>query len=560
MGLPACGTERAPTAPVIPGPPPAHGPLRVTAFRLDVNVAKGTATVTAPPAVLRARGPHDDVGPSYSILAGDVVQLSTGNYAASAVGQYIPGKVRVSFDLRVTNRLAGLELITPTFPVPPPSAAGILVFPFETVVTVSQGGTSTGGDGTEVIVEVPNAGQVVTSPDWDGAPFNYFNDAGCGAGADDCYPWEQFAEPLGPLATSEVQRVGFDIDPTVGSFRARIIVAADVRASAPAPVGSVAGTVTSPQRGALTGTVVAVAPDGATATANGGGTYVVSGLTPGAKQVTLGSLPPGCIDPGPLAATVTSGSQSTLDIVVQCPGATGSVTGAVLSSLGGPLGGVVVTVSGQTGFPVHDTTDAAGAFTVTGVPVGPSAMGSLVLTGLPTACTDPGTIPVAGLVAGGTTTVVVTVACVSGGAQGYALDATWGAVAGGQVTLTLAIHMGTYNDPAINGAGPDDLFAIQGAVGYDPSRLQFAGCTNVAGSGLANGAFNGSVPGTVQLGNFTTAAPQTGLLGIASCTFTVSSGAPATVVTATSVSVAESVGGQDLVPRIVVTEGTLVLP
>lgn len=141
---------------------------------------------------------------------------------------------------------------------------------------------------------------------------------------------------------------------------------------------------------------------------------------------------------------------------------------------------------------------------------------------------------------------------------GYQLRNTWGSVSGGTVTLTIAVDMGAFNDPAINGAGPDDLFAIQGSTRYDSVRLRFASAANVTGSGLQNLAVNGSTKGAVEWGNFSTlAAPQTGPQGVIVITFDVLG--TGSVTTQTSLSVAESQAGDNLVPNMVLREGVLSL-
>jgi len=142
------------------------------------------------------------------------------------VGQYLPGHVRVSFDVVVRNRLSGVHLITPTFPAPPEGTRGILLFPFETKVLESSPRTS--GGGGIMVVELPNVGRVAPSTDWDGAPHNFFNDVGCPMGARDCYRYETFGDPLPAGATSAASRVGFDVESTVSQFRFRAILAADL--------------------------------------------------------------------------------------------------------------------------------------------------------------------------------------------------------------------------------------------------------------------------------------------------------------------------------------------
>jgi hypothetical protein len=189
--------------------------------------------------------------------------------------------------------------------------------------------------------------------------------------------------------------------------------------------------------------------------------------------------------------------------------------------------------------------------------VGGLGTGSIALANLPAGCTNPGATPYTGLTSGGTVTVDITVACVPR-PSGYNFTNTWSAPAGGQVTLTIRLDMASYNDPAINGASADDVFAIQGATTYNAALLSFVGCSNVSGSGLSNGAFNGSTAGVVQWGNFTTAPPALGLQGIALCTFNVTGSG--SVTTGTTVSVAESQNSDNLVPKILINEGTVVLP
>jgi hypothetical protein len=395
--------------------------------------------------------------------------------------------------------------------------------------------------------------------DWDGAPHNFFNDTGCPAGANDCFRHEVFAQPLAPGATSEGRRVGFDIDPTVGNFRARLIVVADLRNSGPAPTGTVAGSVTSPQLGALSGVTVNVNPGGFTGSTSGTGAYSIGSVTIGSKTVTVTSLPAGCTDPGPQTTTVPNGGTATVNFSVTCPVPAGTINGTISSSLGGGIGGVSVTVT-PNGLPAMSpvSTSPTGAYSVASVPVAGTGTGAIALGNLPALCANPGSIPYSGLTNGGTIVVDVTVACTAP-PQGYQYTNSWSTPSGGQVTLTIQIDMSTYNDPAINGAGADDIDAIQGSVTYNAARLSFVSAANVAGSGLTNGTFNGSTPGTVSFLNFSTAPAgtlHTGLQGVAVITFNVVSGSPATT-TGTTLDVAASDSGADLLPRVIVTEGTL---
>ncbi|MEO8295734.1 MAG: hypothetical protein ABI613_09480, partial [Gemmatimonadota bacterium] len=209
LGFGACSSDRGTTGPELPPNPPTNPQFRQAAFILDVNARTGKVSITPPKKDSTINGSAQRGaglgGPQRSILAGDVVNLTASNFTASALGAFQPGKVRVTFDINITNRLASVDLITPTFPTPPAGTVGVLLFPYENVVTVTSGGVSTGGDGTDVIVELPSFGQIAPSSDWDGAPFNFFNDTGCPAGANDCYRYETYAQPLVAGSTSESQ-------------------------------------------------------------------------------------------------------------------------------------------------------------------------------------------------------------------------------------------------------------------------------------------------------------------------------------------------------------------
>jgi hypothetical protein len=206
----------------------SHGPYERLAFVVDVNTQERSVRLSGPSGPAAAPG-----APNFSLVAGDVVELAASNYSASAVGAFLPGKIRVRFNISIANRLAGVQLITPTFPAPPPGTNGIVLFPYETSVTVTAGGTSVGGNGNDVVVEQPSNGSVSPSDDWAGVPFNFFNDNGCPAGSNDCYRHQVFNQPLMSGTISESRTVGFDIDPTVANFRARLIIAADIAPDLP---------------------------------------------------------------------------------------------------------------------------------------------------------------------------------------------------------------------------------------------------------------------------------------------------------------------------------------
>jgi hypothetical protein len=552
----ACSSDRGTTGPTLPPNPPGNPQFRQAAFTLDVNSRTGKVVITPPQKNTTTLAPGLMNGPDIqrSILAGDVVNLTASNFTASAVGAFQPGKIRVTFDINVTNKLSSVQLITPTFPTPPAGTNGIILFPYENVVTVTSGGVSTGGDGTDIIVEMPSHGQIAPSTDWDAAEHNFFNDTGCPVGSNDCYRHEVYTQPLAAGSTSEARTVGFDIDPTVGNFRARLIIAADLQDAGPAPTGTIAGSVTSPQLGPLAGVVVTAVTGGLTGTTNAAGAYQILSVTTGPKTVSLNNLPAGCTNPGSQNTTVTNGGTSTVNFTVTCATPTGTIGGTITSSLGGPLSGVAVTATPTGGSAVGPAnTNASGVYSLASVPVGPGT-GVLTFGNVPAGCTNPGPQNYSGLTNGGTLTLDFTLSCTPPPA-GYNYSNSF-VDNGSTVTLTISIDMGSFNDPNVNGANPDDIDAIQGDFTYNASRLQFVSCANVAGSILTNGTFNGSTPGTVSFLNFSTNPTlATGSQGIAQCTFNdLGSGASATV---TTLAVAASKNGDDLLPNVLISEGNL---
>lgn len=236
--LTSCATDAA-TSPPIVGQG-AASPFHALAFTADVNTRARTVTIT-PPSVVTAGAPTLSASgaevPSLSLLGGDVVRILISNYRISAVGAYAPNKVRVTFDVRIENRLAGIRLVTPTWPVPP--AAAVILFPIDYAVTYAPGGV-TGGDANTVLVEQPRYGTVTASPDFDGtgaagsgAPYSFFNDTECSSlPSSDCFRWEAFDAEILQSAGSSTRTIGFDIDPSVAQFRARMIVAADLAPAA----------------------------------------------------------------------------------------------------------------------------------------------------------------------------------------------------------------------------------------------------------------------------------------------------------------------------------------
>jgi hypothetical protein len=576
----ACSSDNAGSGPVLPGNPPPNPQITRAAFLADVNLRTKTIKITAPTlstadglggaAGVRAAASSVD----FSLVGGDVVTLTTSNFAATGVGVAPAplGKVRVTFDVNITNKLSGVQLVGPTvFPAPPPGTTGPLLFPYDIAVAVTSGGTATGGQGNDIIVTLPSYGLVAPSTDWNGAPWNFFNDVGCSATSNDCFRFEEFTGPIFPGSTTSANSVGFDLDPTVGQFTARLIVAADLQNSGPAPTGTIAGTVSSPQLGNLNGVVV-TATAGVTSlpgTTAGAGAYSIASVPTGPASVAITSgLPAGCTNPGSQATTVTNGGTSTVNFSVTCPVPSGSVGGTISFSGFTPSGitgiAVVVTPTGGSAQAAVNP-NAAGVYLRSNVPVGTGA-GAVALSNLPSGCTAPPAGSYSGLTNGGTATVNFSVACTAPPA-GYNHNAVFGAVTGGVSRLTINLDMSTFNDPAVNGASADDISTYQGSFTYNTARLTLVAgsCGAVPGQGLNSVTTNTSTPGTIGFLSLTTgSALLTGVQPVLQCDFTVIGSAIPGAKTSTSLIIASSAAFNDYLTsgpggtsRVLINEATL---
>lgn len=401
--LAACTAEPKLTGPVIPPDIPATGFARA-AFLAAVDVPTGRITFTTPSVGTSGSGAN------FSLVGGDAVLLTASNFSASPVGAFQPGKVRVSFDIAITNRLDNVQLVGPSsFPAPPPGTAGPLLFPFDVAVAVTSGGAGSGAGG--VVIVLPSLGLVAPSTDWDGDPWNFFNDSTC-AGANDCFRWEEFT-PIAPGGTAASQRVGFDLDPTVGQFTARLILAADLADLAFPPTGGIQGSLSTTTPGPLAGITVTVAPGGASAVSDPAGAFALAGVPAGTVALSLSGVPPSCTTQPSYLVSVLPGQVTTINLVIPCapPQLLGTVSGSVQASIGGPIQGASVTVI-PSGLPAEPpvTSDATGTYTVAAVDVS-DGTGTLNVGGLPAGCVDPGTIPYSGLVSGGSVTLNVVVVC-----------------------------------------------------------------------------------------------------------------------------------------------------
>lgn len=362
----ACKPE-TPVKPVVPAfvPVAQFAPM---AFIADVNLKTGRIVITAPemagPGVptLSLEGP---VKPTLSLLGAEAVRLVPTNYHASEVGAFAPNKIRVSFDVTIENKLPYVALTTPTWPQPP--AAGVILFPLDYQVTTTPADVN-GGDGTGVVVTLPNTGQIAPSIDWDGtgasgsgSPYSFFNDIGCTeATSNDCFRWEAFGLSIAPGTASSTRTVGFDIDASVAQFRSRMIVAADLEAATLLSSAQITGAVTSPTAGSMSGVRV-TATTGQTTVTDAAGLFRLRSLTPGVVRLTLSGLASTCVAPPEQSVALAAGDSVVADFVVVCDVPTGMITGTLTSSNGGaPIAGATILAS--TGGSA--ITSAAGTYTI----------------------------------------------------------------------------------------------------------------------------------------------------------------------------------------------------
>jgi hypothetical protein len=560
LALGACAEQNAPApvAPVLPGVSAIPTQYRGAAFIMDVSSTRRTVRITAPSSSINSRlNPNVLAGDAnYSLLGGDAIELLTSNFQAGALGAVAPNKILITFDMQILNKLAGLRLDTPTFPTPPSGVTGVQAFPFEISVTSSAG--SVGSSGNEVVVTTPRGGVVEPSSDWgnlplgDGNNHNFFNDVGCTATSNDCFRYEPFAA-IGPQGTSAAQRVGFLIDPTVGDFRAKIIVAADLAPAVAAAPGTVDGTVTS-NIGPVSGATISVT-GGFSGASSATGTYSIGSVTSGPnKTVSISNLPAGCTANQASFTNLTVPAAGTLtqNFVLTCAVPTGGITGTITKQQdGSALVGVSVVVTPNAGAALAAVTTAAnGGYNRAAVPTIPNN-GAITLSNLPAGCVNAGPYTYTGLTTGGLVRDIV-VSCPPAPVT-YALTGTWtttGTLPGARTArLTFAVNMGSApGNPTINGTAADELAGITIGANYNGTLLTFANR-----SGLLDPPFDLGIAGTVGGGtaNATTTiavtsgsgGTQAGAFTLVSLNFTIPAGTPSGTSITPTITVNQALAG-----------------
>lgn len=503
LALGACSDSSTSATPDVPEEPSLPPAVRQAAFVFDVDMRKQSVNVLAPNGAsvgslslrdgsLRTSGGR---GPDLSILAGDVVELTTSNFTASGVGQggAPAGRVYVSFDVQVLNRLGSVRLIRPTFPAPPAGLAAaqqVLLFPFAASTIVTTGGTGTEGDGTTIVVEQPSRGAVeaaqtdASRDGWDGAPHNFFSDSlrACTLNPN-CFLYEAFPV-IQPNEQTTGRRVGFVIDPTVNRFRARLLVAADLE-NAVAQFGTIAGNVSSVALGGGVSGVTVSAGPGLTAVTSATGDFSIANVPVGNRTVSVSTLPPGC-SAAAQPTLVGNAATSTVNFaLLGCTVPAGTVTGQINFTGSIPSAATIsaitvqITPDGRAALPAV-ALSATGALSVPSVPTIPNASGRITaISNLPANCTAPtlgaGLLTYTGLTLGGSAAIApISIACAAPPIlYGFTVTlqpSTRAGAPANEFEAVYAIDL-SVNRPDNYGAAPDSLAGIQIDLAYDNTRL-----------------------------------------------------------------------------------------
>lgn len=365
-----------------------------------------------------------------------------------------------------------------------------------TLTVTSVGGTT--NQPPTALVSGPATGTVgaavafsgAQSTDSDGTIASYawsFGDAGTGTGAAVTHTYTS-------AATYTVRLTVTDDRGATATRDASIVVSA-----AGATTGTIVGTVTSPQQGALANVTATVA-GGPLATTSATGAYSIANVATGARAVSLSGLPAGCTAPAAQTVTVTAGASVTANFTVTCTvsSTTGTVSGRLTRvSDGAGIGFARVVVQPAGGAALAPvTTGADGSYVVANVPVGTggtAGTGSITLSDLPSGCTAPASQSYSGLSVGGTATKDIAVTCqvaTTGTVTGTVTRNTGGALANVAMTVTPTggAAMASVNT---NASGSYTVTNVPAGGGTVTLGTLPAGCTNPGPqnySGLIAGA------------------------------------------------------------------------
>jgi subtilisin family serine protease len=212
--------------------------------------------------------------------------------------------------------------------------------------------------------------------------------------------------------------------------------------------GTVSGTVTSSQGGAISGATVAVNGLSLTATTNSSGQYTISNVPAGSQTVTASAT---SFQNSQQSITVTAGQTVSANFTLTPVATTGTVSGTVTSSTGGPISGATVSIQGSA---LTTTTNASGQYSIANVPAGSQTVAASAAT------FQSGTQSVT-VTAGQTVTANMTLTPLptTGSVSGTVTSSAGGAVAGATVAV-----QGSALSTTTNGSGQYTLNNVpQGA-------------------------------------------------------------------------------------------------
>jgi hypothetical protein len=241
--------------------------------------------------------------------------------------------------------------------------------------------------------------------------------------------------------------------------------------SGPTGSGTLTGKLTSSLGPVLVAVTVTATPSGSNALpsqfSQEDGTYTITNVPVGGGSIALSTLPAmyNCTQPAPTPYSgMTANGTVTVNILVQCATAFGTVSGTVTNSQGGTIAGATLTVTPTGGKAIGSVTSGpSGTYTVDSVWT-PPATGTVAVSGLPSGCTTPAPQPYSGLTVGGTVTVNVAVTCSSS----FTTTGLW---VDGQYLLTSA-QLATSGTPTPTDSCPSINRTLQtgvGAMAFDNS-------------------------------------------------------------------------------------------
>lgn len=276
---------------------------------------------------------------------------------------------------------------------------------------------------------------------------------------------------------------GYQNGSTTATISAGSTTTAATIALTPINLGNVTGSVVSSAGGAIAGATVRA--QGVSTVTNSGGNYTLNNLPAGAATVTATATG---FQAGSVNVTVVTGTTVTAPTITLVSGA-GAVSGTVKDSSGAAIAGASVGFGGGT-----TTTNAAGSYTLSGIPVGTIQLVASA-TGFQNSTQN---VTIQG---GVTATANFTLVSGSGAVTGTVKDSSGAAIVGASVGYsggtTTTNATGNYT---LSGVPVGTIQLMASATGFQSSTQNVTiqgGVTVTANFTLAPAASTGTVTGKV---------------------------------------------------------------